>query len=89
MSPAITSGNALAESSLGPGLFRSYRTGAIANTFNQYTNVVTGEYSAAPSIKDLEIAVSQLYARLLASQEPLGSVFDEALQSSLWDLYEA
>jgi len=36
-----------------------------------------------------EILIGKFYACLLASQEPLGSDFEEILHKNLWDLYES
>lgn len=69
--------------------YRMYRSGATAHTFDQYANVVTGEYSVAPPVADFEVAVSQFYSKLLSCQEPLGADFEAALHQNLWDLYEA
>lgn len=56
-------------------------------TFNNYSNPITGAYDSAPS--GFEQAVGNFYARLLASQEPLGAEFERVLYDNLWDLYES
>lgn len=69
--------------------YRGYRSGAIAQTFDQYANVITGEYCTAPPLANFEDAVSQFYSQLLSTQELLGADFEAVLQQNLWDLYEA
>lgn len=69
--------------------FRTYTSGASPRTYDQYANVVTGEYNISSGLVGLEQTVSQLYAHLVANQEPLGSEFEAALNENLWDLYES
>lgn len=87
--PAVSTGSEVASPKMGASFYRSYRTAAIANTYDQHANIITGEFSVSTSTPDLEKTVGALYERLLANQEPLGSVFEDVLQASLWNLYEA
>lgn len=69
-----------------PILQRTYSLKDAVPTFDAYTSI-TGEY--VPITVGLEQAVGDVYARLLAKQEPLGAVFEKVLYENLWDLYES
>lgn len=69
-----------------PILRRTYSLKHAVPTFDTYTGI-TGEY-VPPSV-GLEQTVGDVYARLLAKQEPLGAVFEKVLYENLWDLYES
>lgn len=56
-------------------------------TFNNSANPITGEYIL--SLNGFEKSVSDFYARLLTSQEPLGAQYEKVLYDNLWDLYES
>lgn len=70
-----------------PLLQNSYSFGGNKATFNSNNKSITGEYDFAPN--GFEQSVGHFYARLLASQEPLGAEFERVLYDNLWDLYES
>lgn len=70
------------------GLFQSpYTADGNKPTFNTFGSPVSGSYELTAN--ELERAVGNFYARLLASQEPLGAEFEKVLYANLWDLYES
>jgi len=62
--------------------------------YNRFTYISFDQYSSNFSIENIttentfEKSIGDFYAKLLASQEPLGSDFEEILHKNLWDLYE-
>jgi hypothetical protein len=64
-----------------------YEASVTLPTFDQYRNLLTGDYAQASN--ELEEAMSDLYARLVAGQESLGSEFETVLDKNRWDLYES
>ncbi len=87
-SHALAAAPEVAEPNQKARLYRGYSSGAASRTYDQYVNVITGEYHTSSGFTDLEKTVSQVYARLLANQEPLGAAFEAVLHENLWDLYE-
>jgi hypothetical protein len=69
-------------------LYRSnvYQSSASSATFDQFRNVVTGEYYH--EIDQFEAAISDFYATLIANQELLGIEFEKVRYENLWNLYE-
>lgn len=73
-------------------LQRSYVSAANESTFNSIGSksigsAITGAYEAEAT--PFRLSVTNFYARLLASQEPLGVEFEKVLYDNLWDLYES
>jgi len=66
---------------------RIYSLGGSNPTYKNYSNSITGTFDFVPV--EFEQAVGSFYARLLASQEPLGADFEKILYDNLWDLYES
>lgn len=66
---------------------RVYSFGGNNPTYKNYSNSITGTFDFIPI--EFEQAVGSFYARLLASQEPLGADFEKILYDNLWDLYES
>lgn len=71
------------------GVSEQYRLAYDASSTGQVFQITI---SASPGVAlkpDLELAVTQFYDKLLASQEPLGSDFSAILHKHRWDLYES
>lgn len=68
-----------------PALQRNYSSKDEMPTFDTYASMM-GEYTLAVGLKQV---VGDVYATLLAKQEPLGAVFEKVLYENLWDLYES
>ena len=63
-----------------------YQTNALVPSLTQYNSAIRDDYQGSAQF---EIAVSNFYARLLSSQEPLGIEFEKVLYNNLWELYES
>ena len=63
-----------------------YQTHAHQPSFDQVSNLFSGEFDDGT----LQFAegISQFYAGLVATQEPLGAEFERVLNENLWALYE-
>lgn len=66
---------------------RTYSVEGNATSYNLYASAFTGEYGAVA--KSFDSAISDVYARLMINQEPLGVEFERVLNENLWDLYES
>lgn len=77
----------MAEELRSPCRRNKYNTAASSPTFDQYRNIITGEYDQSKD--SLEEALSNVYARLINYQEPLGPDFEKVLHDNLWNLYES
>jgi hypothetical protein len=63
-----------------------YLTKSAPSSFDQVRNIFGGILDQGP---DLFMGnISNFYAKLVASQEPLGAEFSRVLHENLWDLYE-
>lgn len=64
-----------------------YNISSISSTFDQYSNIFTGEFSNnyVPFVE----TITDFYAMLLSSQEQLEPEFEQVLHENLWDLYES
>lgn len=69
-------------------LFRrtSYVAGENGATYGAYTKLLTGSWIG--NSDSMQVAISGLYANLIANQEPLGAAFEKVLFDNLWKLYE-
>jgi hypothetical protein len=69
-------------------LFRrtSYFASENGATYGTYTDILTGSWAGSPD--SMQVAISGLYATLVANQEPLGADFEKVLFDNLWSLYE-
>lgn len=65
----------------------SYSSDANEATFDSFRESITGQYDHTP-IK-FEQSVGNFYARLVSTQEQLGTNFEKVLHENLWDLYES
>lgn len=63
-----------------------YYTKSAPSSFDQIRNIFGSIRDQGP---DLFVGnISNFYAKLVASQEPLGAEFSRVLHENLWDLYE-
>lgn len=63
-----------------------YHTRANQPSFDQITNLFSGEFDKTDLFAE---GISKFYAKLVATQEPLGAEFERVLSENLWALYEA
>lgn len=68
-------------------LQQSYSSGLNKATFDLHRNPFSGMYSFTAD--KFEVTIGNFYARLFASQEPLGGEFERVLHDNLWNLYES
>ena len=59
-----------------------------SGTFSEYSQITNNHLQYKPTKDVFEKSIMGFYTRLLASQEPLGTEFEEVLFDNLWDLYE-
>ena len=63
-----------------------YRTKSALPSFDHIRNIFGGDLNERPD--SFVESISNFYAKLVTSQEPLGAEFSRVLHENLWDLYE-
>jgi hypothetical protein len=64
-----------------------YHTKSALSSFDQLRSIFGSILDHKPDLFFVE-SISKFYAKLVASQEPLGPEFSRVLHENLWDLYE-
>ena len=64
----------------------NYESSDLSPTCEHFLSFFTDNYYRG--IRNFETSITEFYATLVSSQEPLGIEFEKVLYDNLWDLYE-